>query len=145
MPKPYIHAHQLGLVCFFAALLVRPSIEYTDPLPEDFSIRTAGFLGDITWLVESVVTGWGIFGDNIISSSSSFAILLSGDFVINITSLLVEIIDDVADNEGESMVKWRGLVVVRNVDEILEDAGTKKAKDHCLDGEFVPHRWWVID
>jgi hypothetical protein len=147
MPRPSLHAQQLGLVCFFSALLVRAPYRGVEPIPEVFSIRTFDSLrSDTTWLVDARETGSDIFWDSIISPKSSLAILLSRpESVANTPGLLVEIINDVTNDNGEVLVKWRSLVIVHNVGEIVQTAMVEEGKAFLLEGEFVPFRWWVVD
>jgi hypothetical protein len=125
---------------------VRPSIEYTDPLPEQFSIHTTEFLGDITWLAVNCDKSSEAPWNNTISPNATFAILLLNTTFSSV-SLIVEVVSDEinSDDEIAILVKWRGLVQLGNFNKIYKHAGTKKAMDYCLDGEFVPYRWWVID
>ncbi|QDS72190.1 hypothetical protein FKW77_004958 [Venturia effusa] len=143
MPTPILRPS--GLSVFFPALQVRASSIATQAIPEVFSIHTSNADGGTTtWLVEARDTGSGIPWSAVIPPNISFAILLSRPTSGGV-SIITQIVGDEADAHGSIPVRWRGMVSVNNVEECLEDASMERGEECCLEGEYVPFRWWIVD
>jgi hypothetical protein len=109
------------------------------PIPEVFSVVTS----EAKYVVEAHDTGTDISWAQLSPDKLERSAILLTDLGKGKICLFVEL--NGKTEEGEILASWKRLVAVDKLDDSAEVPSAEIAERHCLRGEYVHFKWWIID